>query len=446
MKEKILIIGAGLCGTLLALRMAQRGYRVELREKRGDMRKEVMSAGRSINLALSDRGLKALRMVGIEEEVLQECIPMHGRMIHDLDGSLRFSKYSGRQGEHINSVSRGGLNIALLNKADTFENLKIVFNSPCTHVDLKEGVAFFENKNNTENIEVVKADIIIGTDGVGSAVRQSFMNKTTDLLFNYAQNFLRSGYKELTMLPTAEGKHRIEKNALHIWPRGKFMMIALPNLDGSFTVTLFHPFEGEAGFNTLNTPEKVQAFFEKNYPDALAEMPNLLEDYFKNPVGALGTVKCFPWQAYGKSLMLGDAAHAIVPFYGQGMNASFEDVRVFDEILAENEGDWQTILEKTQAARVENTNAIADLAIDNFYEMQDKVADPIFIKKRSLETKLEQTYPEYYSKYSLVTFSEDMPYAEAMRKGRWQDEVLMQLCRNVEEPSLEEAFKLVMQY
>jgi kynurenine 3-monooxygenase len=254
---------------------------------------------------------------------------------------------------------------------------------------------------------------------------------------------VRTGYKELEIPPAENGGFRIEKNALHIWPRGHFMMIALPNLDGSFTVTLFHPYEGEAGFNTLNTPEKVRAFFEKYYPDSLEHLPNLVETYFENPVGTLGTIKCYPWQAFGKVLIMGDAAHAVVPFYGQGMNASFEDVRVFDEILEQYEGDWATILEKFQEARVDNGNAIGDLAKQNEYEMREKVADPIFIKKRGLEMRLEQQYPEYYSKYSLVTFNENIPYSEAMRLGQLQDEALLELCRNVEEPTLEEALEVV---
>ena len=440
-KDKILIVGAGLCGTLLALRMAQRGYNVELREKRSDIRAAAFVGGRSINLALSDRGLKALRSAGMEDQILKTCIPMHGRMIHSLDGTLRLSKYSGRENEYINSVSRGGLNVALLEKADAFDNLTVKFDSSCTHVDLEAATAHFTNQDGTE--ETIVADVVIGTDGAGSAVRRSMMSRTTDLLFNYSQDFLRTGYKELEIPPAENGDFRIEKNALHIWPRGHFMMIALPNLDGSFTVTMFHPYEGEAGFNNLNTPEKVRAFFEKYYPDSLEHLPNLVETYFENPVGTLGTIKCYPWQAFGKVAIMGDAAHAVVPFYGQGMNASFEDVRVFDEILEQYEGDWSTILEKFQEARVENGNAIGDLAKQNEYEMREKVADPIFIKKRGLEMRLEQEYPQYYSKYSLVTFNEDMPYAEAMRLGLLQDEALLELCRNVEEPTLEEALAVV---
>lgn len=424
-KEHILIVGAGLCGTLLAIRLAQRGYQVSLYESRTDMRTTTTESGRSINLALSPRGLLALDMVGIKEEILRQCIPMYGRMIHDRDGGARLSRYSGRKEDYINSVSRSGLNIALLNKGETYDNLNVYFNAKCTRVDLKESIALF---NTPKGTKTVQADIIIGADGAGSAVRGSMMKKTTELLFNYSQHFLRSGYKELSIPPGKNGEHRIEKNALHIWPRGQFMMIALPNLDGSFTVTLFHPYEGEAGFNTLNDEKKLLAFFQKYYPDSLEHMPDLWEDYSNNPVGVLGTIKCYPWQAYGKSLIMGDAAHAIVPFYGQGMNASFEDVRVFDQILDKHEGNWSDICYNFQESRHNNTDAIADLAIDNFYEMQDKVANETFIRKRELEMQLEKQYEDYYSKYSLVTFRPEMPYAEAMRRGRKQDDFLLEKC------------------
>jgi kynurenine 3-monooxygenase len=425
-KEKILIVGAGLCGSLLAIRMAQRGYEVEVHERLPDLRKTPLAGGRSINLALSDRGLKAIKSAGFKEEILEECIGMEGRMIHGMDGEERFSKYSGREGERINSVSRTGLNITLLDKADEFDNVTIHFNSKCQGIDLDNAIGSFVDADG--NRVEVKAAIILGTDGAGSVVRKSMMARTPELLFNFSQNFLRSGYKELEIPPAADGGYRLDKNALHIWPRGKFMMIALPNLDGSFTVTMFHPYDGESGFNTLNTAEKVIGFFKRFYPDTLQHFPNLAEEYFKNPVGMLGTIKCYPWQAFGKTLIMGDAAHAIVPFYGQGMNASFEDVRIFDEIVEEHQGNWETIFKVFQSERVQNTNAIADLAVDNFYEMQDKVADEAFIRKRKIEMQLEQTYSDYYSKYSLVTFQENLPYAAAMIRGRAQDRLLLEIC------------------
>lgn len=433
--QKVLIIGAGLCGSLLALRMAQRGYQVVLREKRPDMRKRGFKGGRSINLALSDRGLKALRLAGVEDEVRKLCLPMKGRMIHSKDGEKRFSPYSGRSQDYINSVSRGGLNILLLNAAEATGNVEIHFNSECTFVDYERGVARFINTSSRGEVGE-KATVIFGTDGAGSAVRKSYMKNTTSLLFNYSQHFLRTGYKEISIPPLEGGGFRIENNALHIWPRGDYMIIALPNLDGSFTVTLFWPFKGEKGFDHINDEEKLMSFFKEDFADLLPHVPELTEEYFTNPTGTLGTIKCYPWLAGTSTLLMGDAAHAIVPFYGQGMNASFEDVLVLDELLDQHQGDWVKVLQAYEDERKKDTDAIADLALDNFIEMQDKVADPDFIAKRKLEMQLEQTYTNYYSKYSLVTFKEDLPYSEAMSLGRKQDELLLELCRTGEADKL----------
>ena len=424
-KQHIVIVGAGLCGTLLGVRLAQRGYRVSLFERRPDLRQVEQDAGRSINLALSHRGLKALATAGLGEVARDLCIPMRGRMIHAPSGDKWLSPYSGRQDEYINSISRPGLNALLLEKGDSYDNLTIYFEHKCTGVDLEEASARFIDKDGSEH--VAQGDILIGTDGAGSVVRRAMMARSTELLFNFSQSFLRNGYKELSIPASATGDFRIESNALHIWPRGKFMMIALPNLDRSFTVTMFHPFEGHAGFNTLDTPEKVKAFFSEYYPDALQHLPDLETEYFTNPSAALGTIKCYPWQAYQKTLLMGDAAHAIVPFYGQGMNAAFEDVRLFDELVEAHDGDWSAILPAFSESRPKDSNAIADLAVDNFYEMQDKVDDEDFIKKRKLEMKLEQQFPEYYSKYSLVTFKPELSYHEAMVRGRRQDDYLLDL-------------------
>ncbi|MFT4667817.1 MAG: kynurenine 3-monooxygenase [Polaribacter sp.] len=444
-KEKIIIVGAGLCGTLLAVRMAQRGYQIHLYERSGDMRLESVGAGRSINLALSSRGLAALDKVGLKEEILKECIPMKGRLIHPLGGDSFLSKYSGREEDYINSVSRWGLNVSLLNMAEKEENITLFFNHKCTNVDLENATASFNNATTNDTV-TDNGSVVIGTDGAGSAVRKAMMGKTTQLLFNYSQDFLRHGYKELTIQPGKDGAYQIEKNALHIWPRGSFMIIALPNLDGSFTVTMFHPFEGDVGFNNLTTKEKVQDFFEEYFPTLIPYIPNYVEEFFENPVGTLGTIKCYPWQAFGKTLIMGDAAHAIVPFYGQGMNASFEDVRVFDDVMDEFDGDWTKAFQQFQELRYRNTNAIADLAIDNFIEMQDKVDDEDFKKKRKLEMQLEQKHPDYYSKYSLVTFRADMPYAKAMELGRAQDELLLKMCadKEVEEVEIGEVYEKVM--
>ncbi len=438
--QKIIIIGAGLCGTLLAIRLGQRGYNVQMYEKRGDMRKQGVEAGRSINLALSHRGLMALEQVGLAEAVKKYCIPMHGRQIHTLAGTTFDSPYSGRPQDYINSVSRSTLNIALLNAADEMDHVNIVFNHKCNGVHLDAGSANLTNIATGESFTDQGA-IVIGTDGAGSAVRRSMMAQTTKLRFNYEQSFLEHGYKELTIPPGPNGTYRIEKNALHIWPRDEFMIIALPNLDGSFTVTMFHPYGGTYGLDNLNTKEKVAAFFKKFFPTLIPHTPDYLEDFFKNPTGTLGTIRCAPWQAYGRTLVMGDAAHAIVPFYGQGMNASFEDVRVFDDILGENEGDWKKIFMEFQAARIENAKAIGDLALDNFHEMQDKTNDAVFIKKRNVERQLEDQFPDYYSKYSLVTFQPKLPYAEAMARGRKQDEFLMELCAREENPDLEKVME-----
>lgn len=445
MSQKIAIVGAGLCGSLLAIRLAQRGYDVQVFEKRPDPRIEMLDAGRSINLALSDRGLKALELAGMKERVLSELIPMHGRMIHTPGQAPRLARYSGRSGEHINSVSRPGLNNILIDKADSYDNIKIIFNAPCKRVDLEEGRIVITNPD-TGADQVYQADVIFGTDGAGSAVRRSMMPQSNTLRFNFSQHYLDHGYKELAIYPDENGDFRIDGNALHIWPRGGYMVIALPNLDKSFTVTMFHPYAGPDGFDELDTPEKVTRFFKKEYEELWDLIPDLTSQFFSNPTSSLGTIRCYPWQTYGKSLLLGDAAHAIVPFYGQGMNASFEDVLVLDGMIDQHNGDWPKIFHEFQEVRKKDADAIADLALDNFIEMRDKVADPVFIRKRALETVLEAQFPEYFSKYSLVTFNEDMPYSEAMKRGRWQDQVLLEYCKRTEHPDPVEALRLTSQY
>ena len=426
-EDKFLIIGAGLCGSLLALRMAQRGYKVEVYESRPDLRKVDISAGRSINLALSDRGLKALRLCGMEEKAREICIPMYGRLMHDTKGNTFASNYSGREGEYINSISRRDLNAILLDAAEENENVTIYFNSGCKKVDIEKNIAHFKSYETNEKY-IVKADVIFGTDGAGSSLRKSYISERK-FLFSYSQNYLNHGYKELEIPADKNGNHQISKGHLHIWPRGDFMLIALPNMDGSFTVTLFLSYdEGEYNFNNLTTEEKITAFFEQEFPDALALIPNIKEEFANNPTGPLGTIKCSPWFYQNKTILMGDAAHAIVPFYGQGMNASFEDVFVFDEILNQDLGDWNAVFKAYQKARKHDTDAIADLAIDNFYEMRDHVANPLFKEKRKIEMDLEKNFPsQYSSKYSLVTFNENIGYNEAMQRGRAQDKALLNL-------------------
>ncbi|WP_452222582.1 FAD-dependent oxidoreductase [Lacinutrix chionoecetis] len=431
-QQNILIIGAGLCGSLLALRLGQRGYNVTVYEMRPDLRSTDISAGRSINLAFSDRGNKAMKLCGIEDKVKALCIPMNGRMIHDKDGNTFLSNYSGREHEYINSISRGELNALLLTEAEKHNNVTIHFNKKCKSVDFENTTAtFIDYKTKDEFIE--DADCIIATDGAGSALRKSYYLEKK-FLFSFSQNYLTHGYKELSILPTATGDYKTYKNALHIWPRGDFMIIALPNLDGSFTVTLFLSYaEGEYNFNNLTTPEMVTAFFEKEFPDALELMPNLLDDFFENPTAPLGTVKCSPWHYKGNTLLMGDSAHAIVPFYGQGMNASFEDVVEFDKVLDKNLGSWEAIFETYEKNRKKDTDAIADLAIDNFHEMKDHVGQAIFQEKRKIEMALEKAFPdEYSSKYSLVTFNEHIGYREAMLRGRAQDKVILNLLADKE--------------
>ena len=426
-KDNILIIGAGLCGSLLALRLGQRGYNVRVIEMRPDLRKVDISAGRSINLAFSDRGIKAMRMVGIQDKVEPLCIPMNGRMIHDKDGNTFLSNYSGRSHEYINSISRGELTALLMDEAEALENVKIEFNKKSKKVDFVNNTATFKDYNTKEEISF-KADVIFGTDGAGSSLRRSYYLERK-FLFSFSQNYLTHGYKELSILPTKDGGFKTYKNALHIWPRGDFMLIALPNLDGSFTVTLFLSFEeGEYNFNNLTNPEVVTEFFKKEFPDALELMPNLIEDFFENPTAPLGTVKCSPWHYKGNTMLMGDASHAIVPFYGQGMNASFEDVVEFDKHLDNHKGDWEATFKAYEKSRKKDTDAIADLAIDNFFEMRDHVANPIFKEKRKLEMALEENFPkEYSSKYSLVTFNEDIGYHEAMTRGRAQDKAILNM-------------------
>lgn len=432
--QRVIIIGAGLAGSLLAIYLGKRGIQVDVFEARVDMRKEQVSAGRSINLALSDRGIAALREVGMDKFMLAEAVPMRGRMIHSVDGSTKLLPYSGRYGEYINSVSRAGLNIALMNEAEKYPGVQFIFGEKCTDFDCKYGEVTFEGGR------TLRSDTVIATDGAGSQVRQAMQRQVAE--FEFSSKFLDHGYKEL-VIPLASdlseiaygasarrGNFVLDPNALHIWPRHKFMMIALPNFDGSFTCTLFlaHDGNGEAGFDQLVEEAAVLNFFESEFPDALPLMPTLVEDFFANPTGSLGTIKCWPWNIGGRSLLLGDAAHAIVPFYGQGMNCAFEDIRVLDSLIEKYGADWKTIYDEYGTLRKVNTDAIADLAEGNFYEMRDATADPVFQRKRELETLLEQTYTDYFSKYSMVTFREDMPYSVALSKGNAQDRLLMEIC------------------
>jgi kynurenine 3-monooxygenase len=427
--SKVIIVGAGLAGSLLAIYLARRGFEVDVYESRGDMRKEEIAAGRSINLALSDRGIAALREVGMDEYMLAEAVPMYGRMIHDPLGGTKLLPYSGRKGEYISSISRAGLNIALINEAEKYVGVRFHFNDGCVDFDCDSGAVRLASGR------AVNGDSVIATDGAGSAIRQAVERQMPG--FGSSSVLLEHGYKELQIPPAKDGdsKFSIEPSALHIWPRHQFMMIALPNFDGSFTCTLFLD---KRRLSEMENESDVVDFFNREFPDAVRLMPTLVEDFFHNPVGELGTMKCWPWRVDGKVLLLGDAAHAMVPFYGQGMNCAFEDVRVLDSLLSEppasagGQIDWKWTFKRYSELRKPNTDAIQDLAEENFYEMRDATADPVFQRKRQLETRLEQEFPDYYSKYSMVTFREDLPYETAKRIGNKQDEILMSLCADPE--------------
>lgn len=445
--KNILIVGAGLCGSYLALRMAQKGYKIQLIEKRPDLRTTTLPAGRSINLALSNRGLKAMKMAGIEDQVRELLIPMHGRMIHEANNNNFLSPYSGLEDEFINSVPRTGLNALLLEEAEKIDGVEIHFNMECISADIENASATFKNTKSGEEIEK-SGDVLIGTDGAGSVIRKSFIDKN-GFLFNFSQQFLSHGYKELYIPPGENNSYLMEKNALHIWPRGENMIIALPNLDGSFTVTLFLAHKGEKdNFEKLQTHDAMKAYFDQNYPDAVKLMPNLDEIFFKNPTNSLGTIKCSPWNYKGKSLIMGDAAHAMVPFYGQGMNASFEDVVVFDQVLNEGLNSWEEIFSTFSTRRKPDADAICDLSLDNFEEMKADTASPLFQQKRKIETAIEKKYPEKYSaKYRLVTFQENIGYHEAMTRGRAQDKAFLKLIKEkeiTENTPLEESLEKVL--
>jgi len=421
------IIGAGLVGSLLSLYLAKKGCNVSIFERRPDMRKTNIGGGRSINLALSDRGWRALEGIGIGDDIRKVGIPMFKRVMHDVKGNLTSQPY-GKEGQGIYSVSRGGLNMALMDLAEKQPNISLNFNQQLANLDLKTNTLEFHNpETNSEN--KVQADVIFGADGAFSAVR-NVLQKTER--FDYSQSYLEYGYKELTIAPGENGTWQLEKNALHIWPRGQYMMIALPNLDGSFTCTLFFPYEGAHSFSALKSEADVTQFFQEVFPDAVPMMPTLLEDYFQNPTGTLVTVKCFPWSQDGKVLLIGDAAHAIVPFYGQGMNAGFEDCTVFNELLDAHGLDWETVFKTFEKVRKPNTDAIADLAVENFVEMRDKVADPEFLLQKKIEGKINARYPEQWIPlYTMVTFSPDIPYAKALKDGRKQEEIMRKLMKHI---------------
>jgi kynurenine 3-monooxygenase len=431
--QTIHVVGGGLVGTLAAIVVAQRGFKVALHERRRDMRRPGMRrvdipAGRSINLAVTARGLKALEEVGLKERILDLAVPMRGRMLHDTQGQTTFVPYGQKESEVINSVSRGSLNKVLLEKAGSYQNVEIACNHRCVAYDLDASTLTFVN-DETGQTETVPANVVIGADGAWSVIRKTMRENVKD--FNYSQELLEHGYKELVIPPAADGGFRLEKNALHIWPRKSFMLIALPNLDGSFTCTLFFANWGEESFATLQTEREVLAFFSRAFPDAVPLMPTLAKDFFSNPTGSMVTVKCKPWHVDGKVLLLGDAAHAIVPFFGQGMNCGFEDCSALGELM-DDAVSWNELFEKLESRRKPNADAIAEMAVENFVEMRDTVADPKFQLKKQIGFELERWYPDQFiPRYALVVFHPEIPYARARQRSEIQDKILEELCVGV---------------
>src|SRR6478672_6540192 len=430
MATRFVLIGSGLAGGLLAAYLGRRGYDVDLYERRADPREGNIVGGRSINLALSTRGIYALEQLGIADEVLRHAIPMRGRMIHDKSGPLHFSPYDRDPNKFINSIGRAALNTTVIEAAQRYPSVRVHFNHRCTNVDLDSATAKLVSSGAEGAVSAAdsdrqikaRADAIVGVDGAFSAVRQSMQKKISG--FEYDESYLAHGYKELTIPPAPDGSWRMEKEALHIWPRKSFMMIALPNPDGSFTCTLFWEFEGPCSFASTKTDDDVRRFFEEEFPDAVPLMPGFLEDFRNNPTGSLVTIRCAPWVYRDKVCLVGDAAHAVVPFYGQGMNAAFEDCVVLDKCFEEFPENRDHAFSEYFRRRKENADALADLAIGNFIEMRDKTASKTFRAKKKLDHALEAALPGIYLPlYTMVTFTR-MPYAKAAKRAHIQDSLV----------------------
>ena len=425
--QSITLVGAGLNGPLLAISLVKRGFQVEIYERRADMRKVRISAGRSINLALSTRGIHGLAQAGLWDSMRNIIIPMKGRMMHSVNGDLTFQRYGKNDAEVINSISRAELNIALMDAAEA-HGVTIHFQERCTGFDVKTGAIRLRSEQ-TGKERAVQPEVVIGCDGSASAIRAEMLKLSR---FNFSQQYLDYGYKELTIPAGPDGKHPLETNALHIWPRGNYMLIALPNIDGTFACILFLPFEGPDSFASLTAPLEVIQFSQSRFPDAARLMPQLAENYFTNPTGAMVTIKCSPWHVEGKSLLLGDAAHAIVPFFGQGLNCGFEDCTCLLELIDRYGADWPRVFSEFEKARRVNTDAIAEMAIENFVEMRDRVADPKFLFRKKVELALEAKYPSrFVPEYAMVTFHR-IPYSIALARGVVQDGMLTELCNSIE--------------
>lgn len=419
----VIVLGGGLAGALLALLLAQRGLRIQVLERRADPRQQVQERGRSINLALAARGIDALEFAGLMPAVRPLMMPMRGRQLHETDGSQRFLSYGQRPEEEIYAISRHALNCALLDAATAHPDVTVRFGQRCVEVDPITGTLVTEDEHGRRRRE--QADVVLACDGAGSVARRTMVEQG---LCDAHEDWLPHGYLELTIPADADGHHRLAPEALHIWPRGGHMLIALPNPDGSFTCTLFLPHDGQPGFAQLRDPGTVETFFRDQFPDALALMPALAEEFLANPVGRLGTVRTRPWHAGGRLLLLGDAAHAIVPFHGQGMNCAFEDCRDLARCVETHGGDWPTLLPVFEAQRRPSAEAIADMALENYVEMRDTVRDPRFALKKTLAFELERALPELFiPRYSMVMFHPEISYAEAQRRGARQDRLLDEL-------------------
>ncbi|HAB36179.1 MAG TPA: kynurenine 3-monooxygenase [Cryomorphaceae bacterium] len=415
--KNVTVVGAGLVGSLWSLYLAKRGYSVDVYERRPDPRKSGRAEGRSINLALSDRGWAALEQVGMAEAVRKEAIPMYRRVMHDVAGNLSFQPY-GKENQAIYSVSRGGLNRLLVEAAESHPEVRVHFGHACVDADVEAGTATFSADGETITST---GTAVFATDGAFSKVRAQFQRRDR---FNYQQEYIEHGYKELHIPPGQNGSHQIEREALHIWPRGKHMLIGLPNPDGSFTCTLFFPMEGPTSFDALQTPEEAEKFFQEVFADALALMPDFQDQWAKNPVASLVIIRCSPWNVGGKTVLFGDASHAIVPFYGQGMNSGFEDCRIFDALLEAHNGNFETAFPAFSDERKPHADAIAELAMRNFVEMRDLTAQPEFLLQKKIEAAFSAKYPgRWMPLYSQVTFSH-IPYAEALAAGKRQEAIM----------------------
>ncbi len=417
------IVGAGLVGSLWAVFLSKAGFKVTVVERRPDMRKAEILAGKSINLALSDRGWKALDTVGIGEEIREIAIPMYGRTMHDLEGNLSYQPY-GKKGQAIYSVSRGELNARMMTIAENVGNTKIRFNEKCENVDLENGIVYLENIL-TGNRAEIRSDLVFATDGAFSAVRYNAMQKLDR--FSFSQQYIEDGYREILLPANDDGSYKLKENALHIWPRGRFMLIALPNEDGSFTCTLFMPFEGHKNsFENLKTRAQINNFFKTTFPDFFELMPNVSDAWEDHPLSSLALIRCFPW-THGKTALMGDAAHATVPFFGQGMNSGFEDCTVMWNLMQKHSEDWNFIFKAYENARKPNCDSMQNLSLQNYHVMRDHVANPDFLLQKKLERKMQEFYPEdYMPLYSMVTFS-DIDYAEAEKKGEEQNKEIKKI-------------------